>query len=189
MRRPTFERNFFAAVDCVTSEIKSRFDQPGMELLVKLECTLVSGARGQRFNAEELKEALGVHGSDFDLDRLNAQLVLLPTVLSGIEVTVVDDVAEALKAQSRTVLNLLDQVVRLVQLLLTVPASAASGERSFGALRRVNTYLRSRMTQTRLTHLLLLHAHRQRTGKLCLNNLLIEFIAKTAERLATFGPC
>lgn len=68
------------------------------------------------------------------LDRLNAQHVLLPTVLSGIAVTIVDDVAKAPKAQSRTVLNLLEQVVRLVQLLLTVPASAASGECSFSAL-------------------------------------------------------
>ncbi|XP_040063052.2 zinc finger MYM-type protein 1-like [Ixodes scapularis] len=150
--KANLRKEFFAAVDCVTSEIKSRFDQPGMELLVKLESTLVSVARGQRFNAKELKEALGVHGSDFDLDRLNAQLVLLSTVLSGTEVNVVDDVAEALTEQSPTVLNLLDQVVRLVQLLLTVPASAASGERSFSALRRVKTYLRSRMHDTDPPH-------------------------------------
>ncbi|KAH7935599.1 hypothetical protein HPB52_010338 [Rhipicephalus sanguineus] len=157
-------KEFFAAVDCVTSEIKNRFDQPGMDYLAKLECAIVNSTRGQRLTEEALKEALGVHSTDFDLDRLAAQLLLLPTVISGAGVNTVEDVAEQLRSESQTVRNLLDQVVKLVQLLLTVPASAASGERSFSALRRVKTYLRSRMTQARLTHLLLLHTHRERTG-------------------------
>ncbi|KAH7940233.1 hypothetical protein HPB52_022553 [Rhipicephalus sanguineus] len=182
-------KEFFAAVDCVTSEIKNRFDQPGMDYLAKLECAIVNSTRGQRLTEEALKEALGVHSTDFDLDRLAAQLLLLPTVISGAGVNTVEDVAEQLRSESQTVRNLLDQVVKLVQLLLTVPASAASGERSFSALRRAKTYLRSRMTQARLTHLLLLHTHRERTGKLSLDKVMNEFITKTAERSATFGSC
>lgn len=78
---------------------------------------------------------LGVHCTDLYLDRLVAQLELLPTVVSAAGVTAVEDVAEALRAEFQTGLNLLDQVAKLAQLLLTVPASVASGEDSFCALR------------------------------------------------------
>lgn len=49
--------------------MKNRFDKSGMEFLVKLECANISSARGQRLTEEELKEALGVRSTDFDLDR------------------------------------------------------------------------------------------------------------------------
>lgn len=51
--------------------------------------------------------------------------------------TAVEDVAEARRADSQTVVNLLEQVVKLAQLLLAVSASEASGERFFNAHRRV----------------------------------------------------
>ena len=41
-------------------------------------------------------------------------------------------------------------VEKLLRLLLTSPASSCEAERSFSALRRLKTWLRSTMTQTRL---------------------------------------
>ncbi|KAH9361709.1 hypothetical protein HPB48_005138 [Haemaphysalis longicornis] len=76
---------------------------------------------------------------------------------------------------------MMNQVVRYLQLVFSVPASAASGERSFSALRRVKTFLRNRMTQRRLTHLLLLHVHKKRAA------VMREFVCRTAERTSTFG--
>ena len=40
-----------------------------------------------------------------------------------------------------------------------MPISVASAERSFSALRRLKTYLRNRMSETRLLGLVLLHIH------------------------------
>ena len=56
-------------------------------------------------------------------------------------------------------LNLFGEVLKLFKLLLVCPASVASAERSFSGLRRLKTWLRSSISQERLTHLAILHAH------------------------------
>lgn len=48
----------------------------------------------------------------------------------------------------------------LLKILATLPVSVATAERSFSTLRRVKSWMRSRMTEERLTGLCLLHAHR-----------------------------
>ena len=51
--------------------------------------------------------------------------------------------------------------IRTVLLILyTMPASTATTVRSFSALRRLKTYLRTTMLQDRLTSLAVLHVHR-----------------------------
>ncbi|XP_053381948.1 52 kDa repressor of the inhibitor of the protein kinase-like [Mercenaria mercenaria] len=48
----------------------------------------------------------------------------------------------------------------VLKILLTMPVSTASAERSFSSLRRLKTYLRNTMTEERLTGLALMHIHR-----------------------------
>ncbi|EEC11763.1 conserved hypothetical protein [Ixodes scapularis] len=152
-----------------------------MERLATLENVLIHAAAGQHFSAERLRDELGSHAPDFELGRLGAQLMLLPTIPAA-PIKKVEDVVQALNENSQTVRNLLDQVAALVELLLTVPASAATGERSFSALKRVQTCLRNRMTQKRLGQLLLLHVHKEETRQLDLNAVMGEFVSRTAER-------
>ena len=45
-------------------------------------------------------------------------------------------------------------------ILLTLPVSTASAERSFSSLRRLKTWMRSRMGEERLTGLAMLNVHR-----------------------------
>jgi len=49
---------------------------------------------------------------------------------------------------------------RLLTILITLPISNASAERTFSTLRRLKTWLRSTMSETRLTGLALLNIHR-----------------------------
>ena len=63
-----------------------------------------------------------------------------------------------------------------MQLILVMPATNASSERSFSALRRVKTYLRAAMKQDRLNYLMLLHVHKDKTDELDLKLLVNEFI-------------
>ena len=55
--------------------------------------------------------------------------------------------------------KLLSQVHILHQILLTISVTTATSERTFSALRKLKTYLRSTMAQDRLNHLLLLYCH------------------------------
>ena len=54
---------------------------------------------------------------------------------------------------------LLPNVAFLLKLLATIPVSNAEAERSFSALKRLKTYMRSVMGQDRLTGLALMHVH------------------------------
>ncbi|CAN7980597.1 unnamed protein product [Ixodes pacificus] len=186
--KAALRKEYFTAADRIISETRQRFQQPGMEQLVKLEDILISAAGGLQFTADKLETALGVHAVDFDLCRLSAQFLLLPTLVRNAGSIATLNILEVLQKGSENIRLLLDQVVRYVQLLLSVPASAASGERSFSGLRRVKTYLRNRMTQRRLSHLLILHMHKERTSALNLEDVIREFVSRTAERAATFGP-
>ena len=59
--------------------------------------------------------------------------------------------------------TLLLEVCTLASLILVMPATNAVSERSFSALRRLKTYLRSTMTQTRLNNIKVLHIHNHLT--------------------------
>ena len=56
---------------------------------------------------------------------------------------------------------LLSEICTLGKLMLVVPATTAVSERSFSALKRVKTYLRSTTGEGRLNHLMLLHVHKE----------------------------
>ena len=74
----------------------------------------------------------------------------------------------------------------LFKLLLVMPATNATSERSFSALRRVKTYLRSTMTQMRLNNLMILHVHKDKTDALDLTSIGKEFVALKDTRVRLF---
>ncbi len=63
-----------------------------------------------------------------------------------------------------------------MQLVLVMPVTNATSERSFSALRRVKSYLRSTTGQERLNYLMLLHVHSDKTDKQDLKSVLNDFI-------------
>ena len=81
----------------------------------------------------------------------------------------------------------LSEVVKLVSLILVMPATNATSERSFSAMRRVKTYLRGSMKQSRLNHLMILHVHKDATDSLDLIVCANDFIAGNEHRRITFG--
>ena len=76
---------------------------------------------------------------------------------------------------------LLSEVCKLFKLLLVMPATNATSERSFSPLCRIKSYLHSTMNQERLNHLMILHIHREHTNKfkLLMNLLLLMSTGKT----------
>ena len=52
-------------------------------------------------------------------------------------------------------------ILQILQILITIPISSASYERSISTLRNLKTYLRNTMVQERLNGLALMHAHRE----------------------------
>ena len=83
--------------------------------------------------------------------------------------------------------DLVPEIVKLIKIMLTVPVSSCTAERSFSALRRLKTFLRSTMTQTRLNDVALLNVHKQE--EINIENIANKFIKTTKVRQNTFEIC
>ncbi len=68
-----------------------------------------------------------------------------------------------------------------------MPATNAQSERSFSALRRIKSYLRTTMSQQRLNHLIILHVHHSETANLDLVQVANDFIDGNDHRKKLFG--
>ena len=86
------------------------------------------------------------------------------------------DIIDNMTAMTQAQRDLLDQVVNIMKLILVMPATNSTSERSFSALHRVKTYLRSTMGQQRLNDLLLLHVHKEITDSLNLKEVVNNFV-------------
>ena len=69
------------------------------------------------------------------------------------------DIHKHFRALPSPQVMLLPEVAKFVKFVLLMPATNAVSERSASAMRRIKTYLRSTMTQSRLTNVILLHIH------------------------------
>ena len=63
-----------------------------------------------------------------------------------------------------------------------MPATNAISDRSFSAMRRIKTYLRSTMSQGRLNAVMVLNVHKNRTDNLDLMSVCKEFALKSDYR-------
>ena len=182
--KATLRRNFFEALDLMIDSLKKRFDQPGMEIAAKREQLLLQATH---------TVIPGTSVPDMDLPsninqtNLVTQLRLLPNICNAKKVSTVTQLATILNDLHPETRGLFTEVMQLVKLILSLPISAASSERSFSALRRIRTWVRNRMTQGRLTHLALMHVHKDIVDKVDIVELMKVWAKKTPERHAVFG--
>jgi len=187
-KKVALRKEFFALIDCLLNELNERFTQSGLDKVVSMETILMRSINRDKIEISEIKKLLGIHVTDFNVDQLAAQLIMLPNILNSDNPSAtIKDIVEIFKMLPETSRQLMNQVERLIILLYTIPAASATPERSFSGLRRLKTYTRSTMSQKRLTHLLLLHLNQTILYEISLDDILKEFISRTAERKSVFG--
>ncbi|KAL8461686.1 hypothetical protein ACS0TY_032973 [Phlomoides rotata] len=69
------------------------------------------------------------------------------------------------------------------KILLTIPVTVASAERSFSKLKLIKTFLRSTMSQDRLNGLAMLSIQKELTGQIDYSDVINVFAAKTVRRV------
>ncbi len=171
----------------ISAELDRRFDQVGMK---KRERAVIKAAEGRSVSLEELQLS-----EEIDTDCLELQLKMLgPSIAKQLaDVTkdrrskcvTVQDVASCLTKLQPQTRAMFSEPEKLIELCLCLPISVASSERTFSALRLLKTWVRSTMTQKRLTHLSLMHAHTGILNSLDIRPLLRDFISTTPERNLT----
>ena len=102
-------------------------------------------------------------------------------------VKTVSDAVSIMKAMPPELRGEYCEVEKLVRLLLVSPASSTEAERSFSALRRFKTWLRSTMKQPRLNALAVLHIHQDVLDSVDVDALIEEFVFKNETRRSMFG--
>ena len=81
----------------------------------------------------------------------------------------------------------MSEIHKLLRLYLTVSISSATSERTFSALKRVKTYLRSSMTEERLNNCLLVHVYKEIAEELDLEAISRDFVRADDARKKHFG--
>ena len=121
---------------------------------------------------------------ELDSERLPVQLLMFRQLH---HFQTVQEAATIIADMSADCRAMFQQVETLVRLLLVVPASSAEAEWSFSALRRLKTWLRSTMTQSRLTHVCVLHVHNELVDTAVYRDVAKEFVRKNDNRQFVFG--
>src|SRR3954465_6462515 len=116
-------------------------------------------------------------------------LILMGRVISELKVLKVTLLGEGTKAID--VLNYINSCYRKInfpnawiayRVLLTIPVTVASAERSFSKLKLIKSYLRSTMSQERLNGLALLSIEREMVGRLDNESIIDDFASQKARR-------
>ena len=193
-----FRQQYFEAIDVLVGQLKDRFEQrKGLPMAAKMEQILLEAANGDCCTVERLEEELQIYEKDLSMVQLHLQLQMLPNLVNTrnslrkdqppiTKITKVRTIAELL-TEVEVGKSMLPEVSTLLQIYFTLPVTTATAERSFSALRRLKTFLRSTMTQPRLNSAMLLHVHKERCAKLDILELSKLFASANDRRKHFFG--
>ncbi|KAL4083933.1 hypothetical protein QTP88_029249 [Uroleucon formosanum] len=81
-KKVALRKEFFALIDCLLNELNERFTQSGLDKVVSMETILMRSINRDKIEISEIKKLLGIHVTDFNVDQLAVQLIMLPNILN-----------------------------------------------------------------------------------------------------------
>jgi hypothetical protein len=166
----------YAVMDTTINTVANRIHQHVLEVYAQAEHLLEECYTGISLGnilqkLDDLFVALPALAAEADKELLASQLRSLRS-LAGDRPFSMQELISFLSSLSHPIMGELRVLIRL---LLLLPVTTATVERSFSAMKRVKTYIRSTMSSIRLNSLALLHAHKERTMELDIDKLVEEF--------------
>ena len=131
-------------------------------------------------------DVLQLYKDDFNGDELKAKLETL-RYFSESTINNVKELVEFVQSLSAATKSFVPQVIVLAKILLVMPATNAVSERSFSAIKRVKTYLRSTTSDCRLNHLMVFHVHKDRKDSLNMIEVANAFVERNDSQHPIFG--
>lgn len=156
---------YIPTLDFLIEDLEYRFDEDLMNIL-NFNIALPSVSVFSKLNANELNTSIK-QVSEFLLNfSTDSQIILEIKLKAELELwhKKFENDHSCLKESTLFFYTQCDEqffpnIKLILQALLTFPVTVASAERSFSALKRLKTWLRSNMTQERLCGLALMHMH------------------------------
>jgi hypothetical protein len=172
-----FRKEYFSLIDAALVQLEERFskDKPGLQKYMALEDMLILG---------EVHEKITEEYPELDRQSLEVELRMFR---HQFQYRSVSEAQECMQKMAPDVQLLFSQVKELLILLLVCPASSASAERSFSQLRKLKTWLRSTMGQSRLNCLSVCHTHQEYLDEIDLVAVAKVFVARNDYRQNLFG--
>jgi len=170
-----FRQTYFEAFDLAINCITDRFNQPGYKTDGVIEQLFLKACADSDDNYEEELSFVTEFYDDLHAANLQSQLKVLKTLSSEKakdeqpSIKVIKSVLQSLAPAQR---GILDVVCSVFCILLVIPATNCTSERSFSAIK---SYLRSTMSQKHLNHLMLLYYHQDLTDSLDMRLVANEF--------------
>ena len=128
----------------LTGEIERRFASSSFTFYAKVEGVLGNAAVGKDISVEDIEEIVQHFKDDLVESDLLTELKMVKNVYREKSFTY-----KEFKEKIIIYKSIFPQTSRLLQLLLVMPATSATAERSFSSLRHVKTYVRTTMKQER----------------------------------------
>ncbi|XP_051918603.1 zinc finger MYM-type protein 1-like [Hippocampus zosterae] len=148
--RAHYQRLHTSVLDNILSQIRTRFEDHERLMFLSLLDPQRFHSYRKKFPQTALSSLTQSHGALFDLPRLKTEL----TVMYGMIDFVGKNPADLHNfLRSKNLSESMGQLYTLACLAVTIPVSAASVERSFSALKRIQTYARNTAGQKRLSAL------------------------------------
>ncbi len=167
-----YRTEFYKDLDVADMQFRERFEQEGMQMLRHLEKVLLTG---------KIHSVVQQY-PEINPDILKVQLALFRMKYSVQSITEIVAVLQGMTPEVRGLFDQVETVARLV-----VPVSSAESERSFSSLRRLKTWLRSTMTQTRLNSVAVCHVHKDKLDRVNRKKIAEQFVSCKEGRKSTFG--
>ena len=183
-----YRRKYYAVLDTVVSCIKERFEQPDYEIYSSLEQLLVKAAMAKSYD-EEFVTVTTFYRDEINSDLLSVQVKTLPAIIRSSDelVNTFYDVRNLVKELRQPLQALISEVVKIIKLIIVMPATNAVSERSFSSMIRLFTYLRTNMGPNRLNNTMVLHVHKERLDQLSLIDIANYFVKGGDHRKTVFG--
>lgn len=180
-----YRKIYFEVIDKVVGSIEQRFTKNAMTHLSNMEIFLTEQNDISSNASNYVKE---FYGDDFDIDRLVLHRNMLLDIAKTKNVTLdnIEDVVSFINSHSESTKEMISEVIKFLKIVLTIPVSTCTAERSFSALRRIKTYLRSTMTQQRLNDHMVVHVNGEMADDLDLEEIADTFITRSVVRQNTF---
>ncbi|XP_034208379.1 zinc finger MYM-type protein 1-like [Prunus dulcis] len=179
---------FLVIVDIALGELKSRFEQ--LHIFESIFGFLFDAAKLTSLDENELRSSClnlenalkNDNDTDIDARDLESELQVLQVMLPS-EAIETDKPSTSIKIlEFVKSVDMFPNVMVAYRILLTIPVTVASAERSFSKLKLLKSYLRTTMAQDRLNGLAILCIERDMLENIKYDSIIDDFASKTATR-------
>lgn len=184
--RSYYRQQYFQLFDVVTMCLRERFlENDNLRLYSELEelilgkkvlCENLLDVYGSAFVSDVNFSDLGVELKMIDISKVNGTMPTFDCLATMVKI---------LLERPSEVRMLFPETIKLINLLLVVPATSATAERSFSSLRRLKTWQNSTIAQSRLNSVAVLHCYREMRPDL--DKVLSDFVGLNELRRRIFG--